>query len=129
MNNFIERRETISTLWIVVMFNMIFADIVGFMHPGALETIIKGDVGIDINQGILLVFSILLALPIAMIFFSRVLKRDLNRWLNIIVSVITIFFIIGGGSATLSYIFFAGVETICMLAIIWLAVKWPQSEA
>lgn len=124
-----KRIIAISTLWIVVMFNMAFADIVGFVHPGALEEIIKGDMGMDVNQGILLVFSILIEIPIAMIFLSRILKRGINRWLNIIAAVITILFIIGGSSATLSYYFFAGVETLCMLAIIWLAVKWPQVEA
>ncbi len=129
MNAKSETRILISTLWIVVMFNMAFADIVGFVHPGALEDIIAGDLGIDVTQGLLLVFSILIEIPIAMIILSRVLKQGVNRWLNIIASVITILFIILGGSATLSYIFFAGVETICMLVIIWLALKWPKVES
>lgn len=129
MNTKLDTRILISTLWIVVMFNMAFADIVGFVHPGALEDIIAGNTGIEITQPLLLIFSILIEIPIAMIVLSRVLKREANRWLNIIASVITILFIIGGGSATLSYIFFAGVETICMLVIIWLAVKWPKAAA
>jgi hypothetical protein len=119
----------ISTLWVVVMFNMAFADIVGFIHPGALEEIIAGDVGFQITQGILLVFSILIEIPIAMIFLSRVLKDSVNRWANIIAGVITILFVIGAGSTTLSYIFFAAIEVLCMLLIIWYAWKWPKQEA
>ena len=29
----------ISTLWVVVMFNMVFADILTFITPGALRTV------------------------------------------------------------------------------------------
>ena len=35
-------QQKISLLWIVVMFNMIFADILGFMVPGALKGIVDG---------------------------------------------------------------------------------------
>jgi Sec-independent protein secretion pathway component TatC len=118
----------LSTLWIFVMFNMVFADIVGFMNPGALENIMKGTVGLEITQELLLVFSIVLEIPIAMIFLSRVLKYGANRWANIIAGVITILFVIGGGSTYLSYIFFATVEVICISLIIWYAWKWPNPE-
>lgn len=119
----------LSTLWVFVMFNMVFADIVGFMNPGALEKIMTGAVGFEITQELLLVFSILLEIPIAMIFLSRVLKYRANRWANIVAGVITILFVIGGGSTYLSYIFFATVEVVCMLLIVWYAWKWPKQEA
>ena len=119
----------LSTLWVVVMFNIAFADIVGFLRPGALEQIMSGKVGFELTQGLLLVFSILLEIPIAMIFLSRVLKYRVNRWANIIAGVITILFVIGGGNTTLSYIFFATIEVVCMSIIIWYAWKWPKQEA
>ncbi len=124
-----DMKVKLSTLWIVVLFNMIFADIVGFMNPGSLEKTMTGNVGIQITQELLLVFSILLEIPIAMIFFSRVLKYKANRWANIIASLITILFVIGGGDTYLSYIFFATIEVICMLLIIWYAWTWPKPEA
>ena len=115
----------LSTLWIFVMFNMMFADIVGFINPGALEEIMT----MDITQELLLVFAILLEIPIAMIVLSRILKYRANRWANIIASVITIVFVIAGGSTYLSYIFFATMEVACMLLIIWYTWKWPNPEA
>jgi Sec-independent protein secretion pathway component TatC len=97
------------------------------MNPGALKDIMTGAVGLEITQELLLVFSILLEIPIAMIFLSRVLKYRANRWANIVASMITILFVIGGGSTYLSYIFFATMEVVCMLLIIWYAWKWiPQ---
>lgn len=124
-----DMKVKLSTLWIFVTFNMVFADIVGFMNPGALEQIMTGAVGIEITQELLLVFSILLEIPIAMILLSRVLKYRANRWANIAAAVITILFVIGGGSTYLSYIFFATVEVVCMLLIIWYAWNWPKQEA
>ena len=116
-------RERISLLWIVVMVNMAFADICSFMLPGAMS-----DAPFKITQEIMLVFAILLEIPIAMIFLSRVLKYRTNRWTNIIASVITIIYVIGGGSLTLHYIFFAAVEVAMMLLIIWYAWKWTNPE-
>lgn len=118
----------LSALWCVVMFNIAFADIVGFLHPGTLAQIMAGEVGFELTPGLLLVFSIFLEIPIAMIFLSQVLKDNANRWANIIAGVITILFVIGGGSATLSYIFFATIEVICISLISWYAWKWPKQE-
>lgn len=123
-----DMKVKLSTLWVFVMFNMVFADIVGFMNPGALEEIITGTVGLEITQELLLVFSILVEIPIAMILLTRVLKYRANRWANIVAGVITVLFVIGGGSTYLSYMFFATVEVVCILLIIWYAWKWPNPE-
>lgn len=121
-------RERISVLWIVVMINMVLADICSFMLPGSLNDIMTGNTPFEITQEIMLVFAIVLEIPIAMIFLSRVLKYKANRWANIIASVITISFVIGGGSAYLHYYFFASIEVFIMLLIIKYAWKWTESD-
>ncbi len=125
LSNLTDTRSKLSTLWIVVMFNMAFADIVGFLNPGALEEMIA----MKPDQGLLLVFSILIEIPISMIFLSRILKPKVNRWVNIIASVITILWIIGGGNTSASYIFFATIEVATMLVIIKYAWQWTNPEA
>lgn len=120
-----DMRARLSLLWIFVMFNMLFADIVGFLNPGALEEMIA----MKPAQGFLLIFSILLEIPIAMIVLSRWLKYGVNRWANIIAGVITILWVIGGGTISVSYIFFATIEVACLLLIIWYAWKWTEQEA
>lgn len=122
-------RSKVSTLWILVLFNIGFADVVGFMNPGALEGIMRGTTGFEITQGLLLVFAVLLEIPIAMIFLSRVLDRATNRWANTLAAVLTILFVIGGGSGYLSYIFFAAVEVALMLLIVRYVWTWPKQEA
>jgi len=109
----------ISTLWIVVMFNMAFADIVGFIQPGALQGV-QGPGGVPITQGLLLVVAVLIEIPVAMIFLSRILKPGPNRWVNTIAAVLTAVFVLGGGSMELPfYAFFAVVEVACMALIVW----------
>lgn len=117
----------LSTLWTVVMFTMVFADILTFMTPGALKEIVQGKTEVTITQPLLLVFAILLEIPILMIWLSRQLRYTFNRWANIIAAIITILFVIGGGAWYLHYLFFATVEVICMALIIWHAWRWKPS--
>jgi lipoprotein signal peptidase len=115
----------LSTLWIFVMFNMVFADIIGFLNPGALEEMIA----MKPSPGLLLIFSILTEIPIAMIVLSQWLKYRANRWANIIAGIITILWVIGGGSGNVTYIFFATIEVVCMLLIVWYAWRWTEHES
>ena len=119
-----EVKIKLSTLWIVVMFNMVFADILSFMLPDFLSTLINGTTDVSISQELLLLFAILLEIPILMIFLSRMLEYKVNRILNMVASVITIVFVIGGGALTYHYLFFAFVEIVCMLFIIKYAWEW-----
>jgi hypothetical protein len=124
-----DMRTRISTLWIVVMFSMVFADIVGMMMPGVLRAMSAGQVGVQVTQGLLLVFAILLEIPIAMIFVSRILKPGANRWANTVAAVITTVFVVGGGSPYLHYYFFATVEVACMALIVWSVWSRRTAEA
>ena len=77
----IDTKVLLSTLWIVVMINMAYADILGLFIPGALEEVAKTSVstGTTIPQ-LMLGGAIMLEIPIAMILLSRVLKFKVNRW-------------------------------------------------
>jgi len=114
----------LSTLWVFVMFNMLSADILSFMLPGFLEQ--AGEM--QVTQGFMLVAAILMEIPISMIVLSRLLAYKANRWANIVAAVITIAFVIGGGSVTPHYLFIGTVEVLCMFLIIWLAWRWPKEE-
>src|SRR5574339_267128 len=96
-----DTRTRLSILWVVVMFNMVFADILTFIKPGALQELWAGQAGVQITDGLLLMFAVLLEIPIAMIFVSRILKPEVNRWANTAAAVITTLFVIGGGSMDL----------------------------
>jgi len=126
----LDTRVLLSTLWVVVMINMLKADILSLYIPGATEEVAKtsASTGASIPQ-LMLGGAIMMEISIAMIVLSRVLKYGLNRWLNIITAIITIAFVVGPGASYPHYIFIAAVETICLLLIIWNAWKWTGQEA
>ena len=126
----IDTKVLLSTLWIVVMINILTADVLGLYIPGAAEEVAKtsASAGLSIPQ-LMLVGAIMNELAIAMIILSRVLKHGINRWVNIIVGIVTIAYIWGGMASYPHYIFIASVETICLLLIIWFAWMWRNVEA
>lgn len=119
----IDTKVLLSTLWIVVMINMLKADILSLYIPGSADELTRTAGDTPITQ-LMLGGAIMMEISIVMIILSRVLKYRVNRWANIIMSIITIVFVIGGGAAYPHYIFIATVEVICLLLIIWNAWKW-----
>jgi hypothetical protein len=125
-----DTKVLLSTLWIVVMINMLKADILSLYIPGSAEEVVKtsASVGAPIPQLMLIGGAIPMELAIVMIFLSRVLKYGVNRWVNITVGLFTIAYIWGGAAPYPHYTFIATVETICLLLIIWKAWKWNNPE-
>ena len=125
-----DMKAKLSTLWIFILLNMIFADIHGFFKPGFLEEIMTGTVnGTQMTEGLFLLAAIGLEIPIAMVLLSRVLTYSVNRWANIIVGALAIVYIIANGPGDLDDMFFAAVEVVTALLIIWYAWRWPKQEA
>ena len=124
----IETKTLLSTLWVVVAINMLKADILSLYIPGSAEELARtaGDTPIPL---LMLGAAIMMEISILMILFSRVLKYGVNRWVNIITSLITIAFIVGGAASYPHYLFIATVEVACLLLIVWFAWKWRSPEA
>jgi len=125
-----DKKMALSTLWVCVLFCIAFADIIGFLEPGTLAKIMEGNTGFSLTPALIVVFSLFQAIPIAMILVSRWFRRDVNRWLNIAASVLTLLYVLGGGNwEGASYPVFAALEVVAMLGIIWLAWNWHGDEA
>lgn len=125
-----DTKVLLSTLWIVVMINMLKADILSLYIPSSAEELARtsASTGASISQ-LMLGGAIMMEISIVMIILSRVLKYGVNRWLNIVVSLITIAFVVGAGASYPHYIFIATIEVICLLLIIWFAWMWRNVEA
>ena len=124
----IDTKVLLSTLWVVVMINMLMADILSLFIPGVADELAKTAGQTPIPQ-LMLGGAIMMEISTVMIILSRVLKYGVNRWVNIITSIITIAFVVGGGVPYPHYIFIATVEVLCLLLIIWNAWKWHNVEA
>jgi hypothetical protein len=124
-------RIVLSTLWVFVLMNMIYADILNTLKPGYLSELEM--IGESMSGETVLFFAFLMEIPIFMILFSRVLTRKVNRITNYIGGTISILWVILpslviSGHTPLSYIFFATIETITMGFILWYAWQWKTDE-
>jgi hypothetical protein len=117
-----DMKSTLSMLWIFVMFNMVFADIIGFLNTGFLEEMIA----MKPHEGLVLALAVMVEIPILMIILARFLPHKLNRMANLTGGMFTILWVVGGGNMSLSYIFFATIEVAVLLVILWIAWTWKR---
>lgn len=117
----IDPRVKLSLLWIFLILNMAYADILSLMDP---TSIIRGIMaGTPLPAGGLLAGAIVMETSIAMVVLSWVLNYKVNRWVTIIIGLFMIWQIVIGGHGPY-YVFFATVEVACILLIIWFSWKW-----
>jgi len=118
----------LSTLWIVVLFNMLFRDIHEFARTGFLEEMLAmTSNGAQISEGLLLAAAVVLEIPIIMIFLTQVLNVKVNRWANLIAAVFMLVAIISNNLAPdLDDLFYVAFECVALLLVIWYAWRWSN---
>ena len=125
-NKHMDTKTKLSTMWLVVMLNMILADVLSaflaIQDPSLLS--IPGDA-----KQMMAVSAVVINLPILMIYFSRTLPYKPNRIANILTSILTTLFIVGGGSLLPHYLIIALIEIVFLAAILVTAVRWKRSNA
>ena len=128
-------KERLSLLWIFALLNYLYADVI------ALFAIVSSRNPFQpLPQWALMGSAVLMEIPIAMILACRLLPFRMNRLANIIaggvVTLVNGFLtfvppLVGWGRppAFAEYLFFATIETVCTLVIIWQAWTWSGGEA
>jgi hypothetical protein len=127
----IDVRIKLSALWASVMFCYIYADYFGLYVPGELQSMLNGKMGPlgSTTQGVLVGTSLMMAIPSVLIFLSVVLKRSVNRSLNIIFGVVYTLIILITMWRWAFFIFFGVIEIALTALVVWYAWKWPKAEA
>ena len=131
-----DTKERLSLFWIFALLNYLYADVIALW---ALLGLPPADTP-HLGQLTLAGSAVLMEIPIAMILASRLLPVRANRLANIIAgSIVTLVngfltFIpplVGWGRppALPEYLFFATIETVCTVAIVWQAWTWPLADA
>ena len=129
-----DTKERLSLFWIFALLNYLYADVLAlFAFVGSPNS------APHLPQWALLGSAVLMEIPIAMILACRLLPFRANRVVNIIAGgVLTLVSgfltfvapLLGWGRppAFPEYVFFATIETLCTLVIIWLAWTWSGVE-
>ena len=130
-----DTKERLSLFWLFALLNYLYADVIALW---ALLGTPPADAP-HLGQWALAGSAVLMEIPIAMIIASRLLPFRANRLANIIAGSIVTFvngvltFIpplvgLGRPPALPEYLFFATIETVCTVYIVWKAWTWSPAE-
>ena len=121
-----DKKVILSTVWIVALFNYLYADVFSLaFNPEEWDVTI-------LTEGAMLGFAVLMETAIAMVLLSRVLKYRANRLTNIIVGIIhtaLVIWSLSGETPVPYYTFFVSIEIACTVFIVWYAWRWRKQEA
>src|SRR5215470_13010358 len=132
-----DMKERLSLLWIFVLLNYLYADVIALFEIVGSPNLADAP---HLPPWALMASAVLMEIPIAMIVASRLLPFRANRLLNIIAGCILTLVngfltfvppLLGWGKppAFPEYLFFATIETVCTVVIIWQAWTWSEVEA
>ncbi|WP_405207344.1 DUF6326 family protein [Aquimarina sp. LLG6339-5] len=114
-----DSKVLLSTLWIVILFNMIIRDLHEFLRDGYIEEMMA----LEIPETTMLVYGIIAQIPILMILLSRVLKEKVNKWYNTVAAFITSLGLLSTlPTADMDDVFFVIIQNI--LLVIVLRIAW-----
>ena len=122
----------LAALWASVTFCYLYGDYFELYTPDKVNSLITGDNNLN-SPTILLLASIILAIPSVMVAASIFLKPKINRILNILFGTLfTLMMVFIGIISTnewyLFYVFLAFLESIITALIVWYAWKWPKER-
>ncbi len=135
-NSKVDVKIKLAALWATLMFFYTYADFFDGMTPSSIENFgsMQTPVG-PLTPGLLVIFSILLIIPSAMIFLSVFLKPILNKWINVVIAALWSMMSIGllvdtiGSEWYRFYALYQIVEIGVLLMIVWQALQWPKGLA
>ena len=129
-----DMRVTLPALWIFMVLNYLYCDVVGLFDPVTARGVVAGQAAggsFQITPGFLLASALLMEIPIAMTMLSRVLRQRPNRWANVVAAAFMAVVQIGSlgvGSPAAYYWFFSAIEIGTLGAIALLALAWRVPE-
>jgi hypothetical protein len=127
-----EKKTLLSTIWIFVVLNYLYCDVVSLMDSELLRQYLTGTVnGMEFTQAFLLGAAVLMEVSISMVLLSRLLKHRANRVANIIAGIITTVVqtaSLFAGPPAPYYLFCSIIEIASTAAIVYLAWTWRDPQ-
>ncbi len=112
------------------MFVFAFVDIFGFFRADYRADIESGSIsGITIGQTFLVGTTVYIAIPSVMVFLTLVLRPRINRIVNIALSIVYGFTIVGAAIGEWNYFLLgSAIELGALAAITYYVWTWPHQE-
>jgi hypothetical protein len=120
-------RIKLSALWVSLMLTYLLGDVLRIFSGD----FVSGEMsGMQISQELMLGMAVLMVIPIVMVFLSLILWYAVNRWANIILSIV--FFVFNAiGLPTYPSLydqFLIIVGLVFNVLTVWVAWRWAQQE-
>ncbi len=127
----VPQKLKLSALWTSVMFLYVYGDYFNMYMPGKIDAMSKGDLGIGAATGTLMLgVSLMMAIPSLMIFLSLALPPWPNRLVNILFGLAySVILALTMPGAEPFYIFYAVLEIVLTLLVVWFALVWPKQSS
>jgi len=122
-----DKRVVLSTLWVFLVVNFIYADVFGLFFDPAARTQAS-----DLSSEAVFFFAVIMETAMVMVFLPRVLPHAWNRWTNIgaaTLHVAVLGWSLTGGGVTSFYAFFVTIEIATLLFVIGYAWSWRKESA
>jgi hypothetical protein len=125
----------LSALWAARMLSGLQGDSTRLSDPAVLQEMVAGATDVLVTNELLLVMSIIMAVPIFMSFLTLTLKDKANRWANLSIGIFFVAFDLIFLGLTLFLWKFTAYETFWSIIylvftalVVWYAWKWPKQE-
>lgn len=129
----LERPILLSTLWLFVLLNFIYCDVLGLHDPHTLTAVLSGRVGdLEMTPTFLLGASLLMEIPIAMVLVARIARRAVTRVASIVAAAFMVLVQSASlfvGVPSLSYAFFSVIEIATLVVIAVVAARWTAAAS
>ena len=124
----IDRQSLLSSLWIFVLFNILFRDLHQFLNPEALQAMLVA----DFPEVQVLLFGFILEIPIMMTLLARLLNDRANKWENVGAAAFTLLGIVStlptADMDDLFFMFFKMAALIWIIRIAWSLVPKERTN-
>lgn len=127
-----KRPAVLSSLWIFVVLNYLYADVFSLMDPLLLPQWLRGEVeGIIVTRPLLFAAAVMMEVPIAMTLLSHLLPARANRLANLCAAgfkTLAVLASLGAARPNVHAAFFAAIEVAATVTIGVIAFRW-RTEA
>ncbi len=127
----IDVRLRISALWIAMLFIFAYVDLFSLYRPDVRADLANDKVSsFDTDQTFLFMVTLFIVIPSVMLYLTLVMRRSVNRIVNIVVAGFYALASLGSAVGEWNYYILGSVvEALLLLVVVHHAWTWPEQSS
>ncbi len=122
-------RLKLFSLWLFILFNIIFRDIHQMTLKSHLEMLLTGYYnGMEVTEAIMLFGAFVVNIPIIMLLVSLFTKQRINKVINIIAGILMPLILLTSPPTDMDDVFHLTVELLALICIVSTSFKWRMES-